>query len=104
MVKEFVRKIGKYATLYRDDKTGIAWIEDGSTGLIHSCHPNISASGSVHGMKQMGYWDKTDKIIESHGFKYNISKFVIDDSDEYDVVASNECRCQECLKRRSSVV
>lgn len=99
MAKELIRKVGKYATLYRDDKTGIAWIEDGSTGLIHSCHPNIGSSGSVYGMKKMGYWDKTDKIIASHGFKYNISKFVIDKASDYDVIASNECRCQECLKR-----
>ena len=104
MMKELIRKVGKYATLYRDNRTGIAWIEDGSAGIGHPWHPNIDASGSVHGMKQMGYWNRTDKILLSHGFKYNISKFVIDEANDYDVIVSNECRCQECLKRRVAVV
>lgn len=55
MARKMIRKINKYATLYRDDKNGIAWIEDGSAGLEHSCHPNIAASGSVIGMKNLGY-------------------------------------------------
>lgn len=63
MARKMIRKINKYATLYRDDKSGIAWIEDRSTGLEHSCHPNIAASGSVIGMVKLGYWDKdADKV------------------------------------------
>ena len=64
-MKKLIRQIigvdlgrGRIATedmhifLYRDDKSGLAWVEDGSTGLGHSAHPNISATGSVKGMKR----------------------------------------------------
>lgn len=103
MAKQSIKKVGEYATLYRDDRNGIAWIENGSTGLGHSCHPNIDASGSVSGMKNRGYWDKTDKVIQSHGFKYNISRFVIDKENEFDRIVADECMCQECLKRRKII-
>lgn len=32
MAKVKVREINPYAILYRDDRNGIAWIEDGSSG------------------------------------------------------------------------
>ena len=99
MARQMIRKINKYATLYRDDKNGIAWIEDGSTGLGHSCHPNIAANGSVIGMKNLGYWDRKDRIVQSHGFKYNIDRFVIDRNDDLDLIVAKECRCQACLNR-----
>lgn len=28
MAKQFIREVNPYAKLYRDDKNGIAWIED----------------------------------------------------------------------------
>ena len=31
-MKQFIKKIGDHVILYRDDKIGIAWIEDGRTG------------------------------------------------------------------------
>ncbi len=55
-MKQFIREIEENVNLYRDDKTGIAWIEDGRTGLGISVHANISATGSVVGMKNLGYW------------------------------------------------
>lgn len=103
MAKEFIREIHPYAKLYRDSVNGIAWIEDGSTGLGHSCHPNIDITGSVTGMKNLGYWGKSDKVARSHGFQYNISRFVIDRKNKLDLIVADECRCQECLKRRKVV-
>ncbi len=103
MAKKFIREIDECATLYRDDKNGIAWIEDGHTGLGHSCHANIDASGSVTGMKNLGYWNKRDRVIQSHGFKYNIDRFVIDKKDKYDLIVANECMCQGCIERRNSI-
>lgn len=100
MAKEFVRKVGEYQTLFRDSKSGLAWINDESTGLGHSCHPNISASGSVSGMKKLGYWSKKDRIVRSHGFAYNIDRFVIDQKDKFDQIVSEECMCQACIERR----
>lgn len=101
-MKRFIREVKPYCNLFIDDKTGIAWIENGSTGMVHSVHPNIDDSGSVKGMKQQGYWNKDDKTVRSHGFIYNISKFVA--SDELDEIVADECQCEECRKRRNETV
>ena len=97
-MKQFIKNVTEYAKLYIDNTTGIAWIEDGSTGLGHSVHPNIDVSGSITGMKQRGYWDKTDKCIKSHGFIYNISKFVA--TDELDNIVADYCQCESCQEGR----
>lgn len=78
MAKKLIKEIRPYVKLYRDTNNGIAWIEDGSTGLGISVHPNLDKSGSVTGMKKLGYWDKSDRIVLSHGWKYNIDRFVCD--------------------------
>jgi len=51
-MKKLIREINEYTDLYRDDVTGIAWIEDGSTGMGISIHSNISDTGSVRGMTE----------------------------------------------------
>ena len=43
MSKKFIKEVKPYAKLYKDTNTGIAWIEDGSTGCGHSCHANIDS-------------------------------------------------------------
>jgi len=87
----FIKNLAKYVELHFDEKTGIAWVEDGSSGNGHSAHPNIDASGSVRGMKQLGYWRNEDRTVRSHGFIYNIDRVVV--SDEWDEVARQHCRC-----------
>lgn len=89
--KAFIREVGPYARLYRDERTGIAWIEDGQTGVGHSAHPNIDASGSVAGMKARGWWPQDALLVRSHGFIYNVSECVV--TDGYDRIAAAECRC-----------
>ena len=101
MAKVKVREIKPYAILYRDDKNGIAWIEDGSSGCGFSVHSNIDSSGSVRGMKNLGYWQKEDRTIRSHGFIYNIDSFVCDKNCEFEMIVASECRCQGCLERRN---
>jgi hypothetical protein len=91
MAKQLIKKVGPYQNLYRDTANGLAWVEDGSTGLGHSCHPNIDASGSVSGMKKRGYWNKNDRTVNSHGFIYNIDEYVV--SDALDRLAGQNCRC-----------
>lgn len=54
-MKQLIRKIEEHVNLYRDDKNGVAWIEDGRTSLKISVHANIDSSGSVSGMKNLGY-------------------------------------------------
>ena len=93
MAKQFIKEIEPYKKLYRDDKNGIAWIEDGSTGLGISVHPNID---------KLGYWDKSDRIVQSHGWKYNIDRFVCDKENELEMIVSNECMCQACMERRNA--
>lgn len=101
-MKQYIRKINEYVNLYRDSKTEIAWIEDGSTGLGYSCHPQIDRSGSVIGMKQRGYWDKIDRVVQSHGWKYNIDRFVVNTKNKLDMIVAKECMCQRCIERRKT--
>lgn len=100
MSKRFVRKIGRYQDLYRDDSTGIAIIKDGSTGIIHSCHAMIDESGSIKGMKNCGYWKKTDRAFRFAGFICNIDRFVVDTTDPLDRIVATECMCESCIERK----
>jgi hypothetical protein len=91
MAKVLLQEIRPYVKLYRDPKTGIAWVEDGRSGNAHSAHPNIDSSGSVAGMRKLGYWGKKDQTVRSHGFIYNIDRSVV--HDEFDRLAAEHCRC-----------
>lgn len=90
-LKELIEVVRPHVKAYRDPKTGIAWVEDGTTGTGYSCHPNIDASGSVRGMKQRGHWYKSDRTVRSHGFIYNIDRCVI--TSDLDEIANAYCRC-----------
>ena len=90
-MKQFVQQLTEYAVLYRDTKTGIAWVEDGASGNWHSAHPNIDVSGSVAGMKNLGYWTKDARCVKSHGFIYNIDLCVV--TTAFDEVARTHCQC-----------
>ncbi|SEC76462.1 Uncharacterised protein (plasmid) [Tsukamurella tyrosinosolvens] len=91
MATEKVRELGPHKQLVRDARTGIAWIEDSSTGLRHSVHPNISASGSARGMKDKRCWDRDDVTVHAGGFIYNISRLI--DRTDTDRAVAAECRC-----------
>lgn len=60
-------------------------IENGTAGIGHSAHPNIDASGSVKGMKKLGYWRENDITYKQGGHIYNLSSVVI--SDPIDALA-----------------
>lgn len=98
MAKELIKKLGEFAELYRDTENGIAWVEDGSTGMGHGAHPNIDKSGSVKGMKNRGYWGRGDRTVQSHGFIHNVDVFCAHDLLDY--VASESCECVGCQSRR----
>lgn len=68
MSKIKLQEIRPHVTPYRDDHTGIAWVENSSTGCGHSAHPNIDATGSVRGMKDLRHWDKNARTVRTHGF------------------------------------
>ena len=99
MAKVLVRNLTLYQNLYQDPKSGLAWIEDGLTGLYHSVHANIHRTGSVTGMKKLGYWNKKDRIVRTNGYIYNIDTFVIDSA--MDGVVADYCMCEACRSRRS---
>lgn len=101
MSKRLIKEVKAHCSLFIDDNTGIAWIENGSTGLTHSVHPNIDKTGSVTGMKRLGYWKKEDKILLSNGYHYNISKFVV--GDDLDNVIADYCQCEGCKIRRGEI-
>ncbi len=89
--KVLIETIRPHVKLFRDPKTGIAWVENGTAGTGHSCHPNIHGSGSVPAMKKRGHWDKHDRTVRSHGWIYNIDRLVV--SDRLDEIACEHCRC-----------
>lgn len=103
-MKQLIRKIEDHVNLYRDGKTGIAWIDDRRTGVRISVHANIDSLGSVSGMKALGYWEKKDRTIRKHGWIYNIDSFVCDKENELEMIVANECRCQGCIERRMKEV
>jgi hypothetical protein len=105
-MKEIVKKINEDAVLYRDNKTGIAWIDSSFCGLI-SVHSNIQSSGSIRGMKDRGYWGRKDRCLRTNGFIYNIDRFVFY-SDipgtpvyEYEHIVAENCNCPACIERRA---
>lgn len=91
MSKILLETIRPNVKLYRDSRTGIAWVEDGNTGCGHSCHPHIDASGSVRGMKSLGYWKQKDRTVRARGLIYNIDRLSI--SGALDEIAQAHCRC-----------
>ena len=55
-------------------ENGIAVVIDTVTGQQHSSFSNIHSTGSVAGMRKLGYWGKKDVIVKAHGFIYNVSR------------------------------
>lgn len=39
-------------------------------------HPSIHYTGSVRGMKKLGYWGKTDVYVRCGDYIYNLSKTI----------------------------
>lgn len=100
-MKSFIREIKPHANLYRDSDSGIAWIEDGRSGLGFSVHASIDSTGSVIGMKNAGHWRKDARTIKANGFIYNIDTFVCDKSNEFEMIVADECMCAACVERRN---
>jgi hypothetical protein len=86
-----LQELRPHVRLCRDPKTGIAWIEDGTTGTAASCHSNISDTGSVRGMKMNGGWRQRDRTVRSHGFIFNIDTVIVHNDD--DRLAAQHCQC-----------
>lgn len=51
-------------------------IKNYSAGIEHCAHPNISVTGSVSGMRKLGYWRKTDIVYRQGSAWYNVSQIV----------------------------
>lgn len=75
----FVKETGWLCSLPKAYKGNLYCIENYSAGTEHSAHPNIDASGSVTGMKKLGYWRKDATINRTHGAIYNMSSIVCSD-------------------------
>jgi hypothetical protein len=57
----------------------VTTIENYTVGISHSAHANIDETGSVEGMKKLGYWHHKDRIVKARGFYYNMSTVVCSD-------------------------
>ena len=90
--KTLLRTVRPHVTLHRCPRTGLAWVEDRTTGTATSAHPNISATGSVRGMKDRGYWQRDAATLRTRGFIYNVSVTAPESTDD-DRLALAECRC-----------
>lgn len=90
-MKRKIKEVAPYKTLYVHN--GVAQIEDGTSGCGLSLHPNIDRTGSVTGMKKLGYWDKNDQTVRAFGGIYNISKYVPEDDPEMNKILLEHCRC-----------
>lgn len=99
-MKKYLRDIAPHQHLYRDDKTGIAWIHDGRSGVVYSIHPYIDKSGSVKGMKHQKFWNQNDRCIKTNGSIFNIDMICVSDDIRYTVL-KNECLCLACCEMRA---
>ncbi len=43
-----------------------------------SIHPSIHYTGSVRGMKKLGYWGKYDRCVRCGSYIYNLSIYISD--------------------------
>lgn len=98
MTSSITVKLPEYFEAFRDVKTGIFYIKNGRIGIEHCCHANIDGTGSVRGMKKLGYWKRKDRCIRSHGAVYNIDTLVIHDC--IDQIAADYCMCVACRERK----
>lgn len=77
--------------MYKHIKTGLAFIVDGSTGNIHTCHPSIDATGSLRGMRKHYKTWQNAQVIRCLGSIYNIDIYTC--RDELDEYAGFYCTC-----------
>lgn len=77
-------------TLKYSSVTGIAWIEDASTGMAHSAHPNISTTGSLRIYRKKFGLGKC-KFKRCRGFWYNTSHCAVSTAE--DRIAASYCQC-----------
>lgn len=98
-MKNLICEVDQHHKLYRDSETGIAWMEDHSTGLGISVHANISDTGNVEGMRGRGHWGRNDRVVKSHGWYYNIDTLVCDLSNPNERLVAEACMCDSCRNR-----
>lgn len=48
-------------------------VKDYKSWQLHR-YPNISTSGSIRGMKKLGYWSQHDRIVRCGNYYYNLSR------------------------------
>ena len=90
-MKKLINSLSPHIHLFQDSKTGLAFIEDGSSNTI-SVHPSIHKTGSIRGMKKLGYWGKTDKVVRVGSYSYNIS-IEANNGSELEKIVASHCQC-----------
>lgn len=102
MKQKVVKKIDEETLIYRDERTGMAFAK--KRGENFSIHPNIHKSGSVKGMKKLGFWGKKDRVVRVGDFSYNTDIIVFDYADsklrELEEEIAKHCLCVGCISRK----
>ena len=58
--RELLRTISEHVALYCDPDTGLAYVDNGTTGQRFTPHDCIDTTGSVAGMVKAGRWHRDD--------------------------------------------
>jgi hypothetical protein len=93
MGKILVQEVTTSLKLYRDERTGVAWVEDLEGNLVLTPHPFIGKGDSIRTMKLRGIWKRDCRTAASHGLIHNISWCRTDLDNPLDVLAMRACRC-----------
>jgi hypothetical protein len=96
MGKILLRELGPGINLYRDGRTGLAWVEDEGRNLTYNPHPSIPSGDfrhTVRTMKLRGLWKRDCRTAASHGAIYNLSLCRTNLDNSLDVIAMENCRC-----------
>lgn len=95
-----VEEIGKIDNfkIYRNIKTGIAFVDDTEHGVIWSCHPMLSSDASIQMTRVNGIWKKEASIARNNGFIFNVDE--LDIVNPYNRLMLNYCECRGCRRRR----
>ena len=93
MSKFLLQTIGANQQLYRDTMTGLAWIEDRSSGASYALHPCTASIASIRDLKKNGDWGLTDQCVRSRGFHYNIDRYIPCHDPAINAALLSACHC-----------
>lgn len=77
--------------LYRDPITGIAWVEDTSSGMADSLHPNIGPRPTMGGARRL--YGPTGRPVRVGQYIYNRAEYIGASEEQNRAALLGACRC-----------